>query len=359
MSDYAIYLDEAPDMEKEVDLSNRSTFLPFLKKSYAFWNKKLFGGKLPRDGQGVSVEITTREGVGGYVRKIINEDLPIEELRQAGARRELYKCADNTLCIRMDIYGLRNEPFHKVLLHEMCHLAVWTIDNIYEVGNSSKDGYEAWQYWFISKGLFHTDAVPGHSKPWQRWMLRCGLDPVAQLLTHRFEKDNAVDFTREKQKRQGKIKVFVPMIKELAASNDVSVVPVRFFLDPRAGLDKIGVDSRKVECLGLLSIFQFWNPMGKYFPLTDRRHTMMFLSFIVADGKEGDAVQSSMIDLESVRNLDMCQEWGNANEQNKLLTQRSQEWIPKLHRFLGNKLNPKERITAAELKDLLLVNIVE
>ena len=38
MSDYAIFLDEAPNMEEEVDLSNRSTFLPFLKKSYAFWN---------------------------------------------------------------------------------------------------------------------------------------------------------------------------------------------------------------------------------------------------------------------------------------------------------------------------------
>ena len=67
MSDYAIFLDEAPNMEEEVDLSNRSTFLPFLKKRYAFWNQKLFGGKLPKDGQGVSIKVTTREGVGGYV----------------------------------------------------------------------------------------------------------------------------------------------------------------------------------------------------------------------------------------------------------------------------------------------------
>lgn len=359
MSDYAIFLDEAPNMEEEVDLSNRSTFLPFLKKSYAFWNQKLFGGKLPKDGQGVSIEVTTREGVGGYVSHPLRKDIPNEELRRADMNHELYKCADNTLCVKMDLYGTKSEFFHQTLLHEMCHLAVWTIDNIFEVGNSSKDGYEGWEAWFLGQGLFNVRAVPGHSGPWQKWMKHCGLDPVAGLLQHKFQTDQAVDFTREKQKRQGKIKAFVPTIKELAASNDVSVVPVRFFLDPRAGLDKIGVDSRKVECLGLLSIFQFWNPMGKYFPLTDRRHTMMFLAFVVADGKEGDSVQSSMIDLESVRSLDMCEEWGNANEQNKLLTQRSQEWVPKLQRFLGNKLNPKERLTTAELKDLLLVNIVE
>ena len=190
-------------------------------------------------------------------------------------------------------------------------------------------------------------------------MGHCGLDPVAELLQHKFQTDQAVDFTREKQKRQGKIKAFVPTIKELAASNDVSVVPVRFFLDPRAGLDKIGVDSRKVECLGLLSIFQFWNPMGRYFPLTDRRHTMMFLAFVVANGKEGDSVQSSMLALENVQNLDMCEEWNRNGEQIKLLTQRGREWLPKLQRFLGNKLNPKERMTAEDLKDLLLTNIVE
>ena len=99
--------------------------------------------------------------------------------------------------------------------------------------------------------------------------------------------------------------------------------------------------------------------MGRYFPLTDRRHTMMFLAFVVANGKEGDLVQSSMLALEDVQNLDMCQEWNRNGEQIKLLTQRGREWLPKLQRFLGNKLNPKERMRAEELKDLLLTKIVE
>ena len=359
MSDYAILLDEAPNMEEEVDLSNRLTFLPFLKKSYAFWNQKLFGGKLPEDGQGVSIEVTTREGVGGYVSHPLRKDIPNEELRRADMNHELYKCADNTLCVKMDLYGTKSEFFHQTLLHEMCHLAVWTIDNIFEVGNSSKDGYEGWEAWFLGQGLFNVRAVPGHSGPWQKWMLKCGIDPVAGLQSHRFQIDQAVDFTREKQKRQSKIREFTPRVKELASSNDVNVIPVRFFLDPRAGFEKVGENSRKIECIGLLSVFQFWNPMGKYFPLTDRRHTMMFLSFTTADSKGGDTVQSSMISLDALYNLDMCEEWNRNGEQIKLLTQRGREWLPKLQRFLGNKLNPKERMTAEHLKDLLLTNIVE
>lgn len=360
MSNYAIYLAEAPKMEEEIDLSNRSTFLPFLKRSYDFWNKKLFGGKLSRDGQGVKISVTLREGVGGYVAHPLREGISNEELREADAKRELYKCADNELCIKMDAYGLKSQFFHETLIHEMCHLAVWTIDNVFEVGNSSRDGYQAWELWFIEQGLNHTQVVPGHSTPWQKWMLKCGLDPVAGLQLHRFQKDEAVDFTREKQQKHGKIKAFLPKLKELAMDNDVVVLPVRFWLDPRAGLDKIGVNTRKVPCIGLLNVFQFFNPMGKRFPLTNRRMTMMFLAFIVESGKDSDTVQSSMIDLDAVYNLDMYEVEGIASKpQKELLTRRGQEWLPKLQRFLGNKLNPRERLTVGELKDLLTVNIVE
>lgn len=364
MSDYTLFLDDAPDMTQEVDLSDKSTFLPFLKRSYAFWNKNLFDNKLPKDGQGVEVGLSNKKGSAGYVRHDWRDDISNTEMRKADAARALFTCTDNELRIRVDIYGTKNEFFHQTLIHEMCHLAVWTIDNIFEVGSSTRDGWEEWQEEFLARGFVHTRVVPGHSDPWKKWMLKCGLDPVAGLLSHKFQTEEAIGYAKAVQHRQAYIKKFVPSLKQACAENDVVVVPVSFWVDPLAGLNAVGINERKVECIGLLSVFQLWNSMAKRFPLTDRRHTMMYLAFVTyKDGKINvqDKVQGTLVSLDTLRNLDMMgvRDVSTQNHCEKFLTQRSQEWLPKLLRFLGNKLNPRERLTVNELKDLLTINLVD
>lgn len=357
--DYSIYLDDAPNMEEEIDLSNKATFLPFLKKSYNFWNKTLFGGKLPRDGEHLTIQTTQRDGVGGFLSHKFREGMTVEELQEYDQRNELYKALDNTLCIQMDIYGTRSKEFHETLIHEMCHLAVWTIDNLFEVGNSSRDGYIRWQYWLEEHGLYNTKAVPGHGKPWKKWMTHCGLDPVSNVRESKSSLDLAVDYNRTIQQKKSIIRDFIPTMKEIGTSNQVSVFPVRFWMDPIAGLERIGVNERKLECVGLLSVLQLWNPSGKFSSLTNRRYCLMYLAFNYVKNMGGRA-QGGVVDLESIRNLDMHEERGIDSEQRKLLTQHAQEWITGLQKVLRNRLNPKEPpLSTEELKDLLFVNIVE
>lgn len=360
MADYRLFLDEAPNIEEEVDLDNQSTWLPFIKRCYVFWNKKLFGDKLPGLNE-FTLDLTDRKTAVGYFYKHWKDGVTTEELQQAEGRGRLYECTDCGICLNLAPFGLNERSFHETIIHEMCHAAVWLIDGVYEVGNRAADGYQYIQQQFWGRGL-STEVTPGHHKHWREWMKRCGLDPIAGQMAHRYEFDPAFEHTKMMQKRKAKTARFVPWLKEEVPLHDAMAIPVRFFVDPYAGIGKIGKNERKLECFGVLCIFQLW--ANKRASIVDRRRTMLYLAYqLVKDDEpsEEGRVQSGELDIENVPYLDMMFEPlpNNIRYGERMITLKGNEWLPKLQRLLSVKFFPRKRLTMDELEDLLTLNYID
>ena len=108
----------------------------FCKKLFDYFNKEKFEGKLERPA--LTVSDKNPKGTSKTTR---------------GAHTGGRNFAPGVLWMASFMFNARPPFFYEVFLHEMCHLAAWTISR-------------------------STDfSLQGHGPTWQSWMTRVGLDP--------------------------------------------------------------------------------------------------------------------------------------------------------------------------------------
>jgi len=127
--------------------------LPFLKSMWTHFNKEKFGGRLSQPRLEVS-------------------RVPAAIKLPNKTTRGVYQGGPNfgvgTLWVADFLFNAREAFFSEIVLHEMCHQAVWTLD----------------QY-------RHRNAVDGHGEHWAKWMRHVGLDP------RRFDPTDATEYAEE------------------------------------------------------------------------------------------------------------------------------------------------------------------